>query len=284
MGNATVTALKNAGHSVLVTCRNARASSLIYAADLLNETERVSLLKEANADVIVHLAWQTDPGNFWDSPENSDWVTASYDLINRFFDSGGKRAILAGSCAEYDWSIAERPLKENSPCRPASIYGSCKLDLYRRCEQLTTEGASIAWGRLFFLMGPREHPSRFVPTILLRLLAGETAKMSHGRQIRDFLHVDDAGRAFATLVDSPIDGIVNIASGVGASLAKLAETAQCLIGLGNVDLGALPPHSPDPPKLIADIRRLRIETDFEPCFNWSSALDTCVNYWQNEMA
>lgn len=280
VGQATVAALRDAGHNVLIVGRKAGAEPLGYTANLLNRGERKLMVRKAKADALVHLAWHTCPGNFWDAPDNTDWARASHELIKYFFDAGGKRAVLAGSCAEYDWSATERPLAETARCHPRSIYGSCKLELLHQCEQMVSAGASIAWGRLFFLLGPREHPARFIPSIVRSLLDGQAANMSHGSQIRDFLHVTDAGRAFAALVDTPLNGVVNVASGVGVSLATLAKTAHKQIGRGELILGALPMRPADPQKLVADVRRLKDEVGFAWSHDWRSALDTCVEYWR----
>ena len=54
-----------------------------------------------------------------------------------------------------------------------------------------TAGLSGAGRAMFFLYGPHEHPERLVSSVILALLRGEPAKSSHGRQIRDYMHVQD---------------------------------------------------------------------------------------------
>ena len=66
---------------------------------------------------------------------------------------------------------------------------------------------------IFFLYGPHEPPGRLIPSVIQALLKGEFARCSHGRQIRDFLYVEDVAEAFVALLDSDITGPVNIASG-----------------------------------------------------------------------
>ena len=100
VGQTTVAALKEAGHNVLIVGRKAGTKPLGYTANLLNRAERELMVKKTRADALVHLAWHTCPGNFWDAPDNTDWAHASHELIKHFFDAGGKRAVLAGSCAE----------------------------------------------------------------------------------------------------------------------------------------------------------------------------------------
>ena len=105
--------------------------------------------------------------------------------------------------------------------------------------------------------------------------------MSQGTQVRDFLHIDDAGRVFAELVDKKLTGAVNIASGIGVSLADLARAAHKRIGLGQLNLGAFPIRQSDPPRLIAGIQRLRNELEFQNELDWHTALDSCIDYWRD---
>ena len=61
-------------------------------------------------------------------------------------------------------------------------------------------GRASAWGRVFFLYGPHEHPARLAPR-WRRLRRGEPAETSRGTQIRDFLHAEDVAAAFVALLD-----------------------------------------------------------------------------------
>ena len=89
-------------------------------------------------------------------------------------------------------------------------------------ERLGRRGISFAWGRIFFLHGPGEHPDRLVPSVTRALLAGEPARCTDGRQVRDFLHSSsDAAHAFAALLALRVEGPVNIASGRGCRSREL---------------------------------------------------------------
>ena len=53
---------------------------------------------------------------------------------------------------------------------------------------------------------------------------------SHGEQVRDFLHVEDVARAIVSVLDSELEGPVNIASGEAVTLKSVIETIARLIG------------------------------------------------------
>ena len=64
---------------------------------------------------LLHLAWYAEPGEYWTSPENLDWVEASLRLLRAFERRAG--AVFAGTCAEYEW---ERPRRTASRARRRS--------------------------------------------------------------------------------------------------------------------------------------------------------------------
>jgi nucleoside-diphosphate-sugar epimerase len=166
----------------------------------------------------------------------------------------------AGTCAEYDWTALTAFCPEDrTPCRPNTVYGRAKLHAADGISAVAREsGLSTAWGRLFFLYGPGEDPNRLVPAVARALRAGERAKVTEGLQVRDFLHVADAARAFVALLTSDIDGAVNIGSGIGVSLRQIVEMIERASGRRDaVDFGAIPMRPDDPPQIVADITKLR---------------------------
>ncbi|MGD1933609.1 MAG: NAD-dependent epimerase/dehydratase family protein [Candidatus Phaeomarinobacter sp.] len=276
IGRPMVRALKALGHNII---QPSHAS-----ANVLDPAQRASLIRESDADVLVHLAWQTTHGAFWTSPDNTDWRDATIALVQEFLDAGGKRVVLAGSCAEYDWTTNAVTLTENSPCVPATLYGRSKLETFQACSRLIDAGASIAWGRLFFLMGRHETPTRFMPAIIRPLLRGDTAPMSDGSGLRDFMHAEDAGSAFASLTTSNATGAINIASGTPVTLVEVARQAQALIGHGELDIGAIPSREGEPEALVADVTRLHDEVGFSPRYQLKSALEDCISFWREHDA
>lgn len=271
IGRHTVEPLRAAGHEVKAV--GSRDS------DLLDPAAVERLVDEARADVLVHLAWYAEPGAFWSSEENLRWVGASLCLLRAFAAAGGRRAVIAGTCAEYDWShtlLSER----TTPLAPSTLYGECKHALHRVAERWG--GLSLAWGRVFFLYGPGEHPARLVSSVASALARGEPASCSSGEQVRDFLHVADVGAAFAALTGSEVEGPVNVASGEGVSVRDVVTTLGELAGRPElVQLGALPQRPGEPPELVADVARLRDEVGFTPAFGLREGLERTVSWWRS---
>src|SRR5438093_4004920 len=160
-----------------------------HKADLFDAAAVAEAIKCVRPSHLLHLAWTTEPGSYWTTPDNVRWLEASLALLRAFAAHGGERVVMAGTCAEYDW--AEGICRENAtPLRPVSLYGVCKNALREVSEALAARlGLRAAWGRVFFLYGPHEHPRRLVAAVITSLLRGEPALCSEGMQRRDFLHV-----------------------------------------------------------------------------------------------
>jgi len=253
-----------------------------HRGDLLAPEGAAPVIEAVRPDVLLHLAWYVEHGSFWDSPENLRWVEASSRLLRAFADGGGTRAVLAGTCAEYDWSIAGRCVENSTPTNPHTLYGAAKHALHVLAAAYARQaGVGLAWGRLFFLLGPGEHPNRLVPSVARDLLAGRRAAVGSGSNVRDFLAVADAGDAFAALVDSEITGPVNIGSGDPVVTRDLILAVGEAAGRPDlIDFGARPEREDEPCELVASVRRLREELAWSPRMDFRAAVRAAVDAWR----
>ena len=82
--------------------------------------------------------------------------------------------------------------------------------------------------------------------------------MTEGSQVRDYLNIDDAGRALALLCKRQTDGVVNVASGQPTALRDFALTAGALLGAeSQIRMGEMPMRPNEEMYVVADIARLR---------------------------
>lgn len=254
-----------------------------HRANLLDARETAQLVAGVRPTHLLHFAWYAEPGKFWKSKENFRWLEAGIALLQRFSESGGRRAVMAGSCAEYDWDYGYCS-EAVTPCRPQTPYGTCKLALQEVLRSYSeTEKLSSAWGRLFHLYGPAEHPARLVSSVITSLLGNETAKCTHGSQIRDFMHVEDAASAFAALLDSDVEGPVNISTGTPVTLRKVVlAAADCLGMRERVHFGAIAAPEGEPPLLVGDCRRLAIEVGWHQQLELHKGMEKTVDWWKKK--
>ena len=287
IGRNTTPALLRRGYEVHAVSRTpgSPAEGLIWhRANLLDPREQRVLFEQVRPSHFVHLAWAVDPGAFWTSPENLRWVGASLELLRAFAEGGGIRVVMAGTCAEYSWG--DRDLSEAAtPILPATLYGASKDAVHRVAAQYAEqEKIELAWARVFHVYGPHEPPSRLVSSVTAALLRGQAPPLAFGASLRDYLHVADVGAAFAAVLDSSIQGAVNIGSGETVAARRIVE----LLGVecGRPDLvapGRLSDRPGNPPRICADARRLRSEVKWTSTISLEQGLRATADWWKQQL-
>ena len=287
IGRHCIADLQARGYEVhATTSRTPAASDGVHwhRADLLNGDETAALMTKVRPDSLLHLAWYAEHGKFWQALENLDWVRASIALLRAFIAGGGRRAVFAGSCAEYDW--ADGHCREDStPLRPQGLYGVSKHAFHLIAEEAARRnGISCAWGRIFFLYGPDEQPGRLMPLVVRSQLCGERFECSGGSLQRDYLYVADVASALVALLDSPLEGAVNIGSGSAVSIRAMVERIVARLGHPElVDFAARAPARGEVPLVVADTARLAGELHWAPRINIERGLDLTVEWWRQHL-
>jgi nucleoside-diphosphate-sugar epimerase len=255
-----------------------------HEVDLLRQGTSREVIRQVQPDFLLHLAWYAAPGKFWEARENVDWVRASLELLSAFAENDGKRLVGAGSCAEYESNAGECQEKE-TPLVPATLYGTCKCAFGRILDSLGRQTAlSSAWGRIFFLYGPYEHPSRLVAYVVRSLLQGEPALCSDGKQVLDFMHVEDAASAFVALLESEMEGPVNIASGRPVQVRELLQEIGNQLGRPElIRLGERESNS-EVSRIWANVDRLTKEQGWKPRYDLASGIRETIEWWRNREA
>ena len=60
-----------------------------HAADLRDSERTRRLLEDIRPTHLLHTAWYLEPGSFYESPENCEWVRISLELVQEFNKRGG---------------------------------------------------------------------------------------------------------------------------------------------------------------------------------------------------
>jgi nucleoside-diphosphate-sugar epimerase len=198
------------------------ASNFLHV-DLLGSVDFNELVRSSGTTHLLHLAWYAEHGKYWNSPLNLRWIDATVRLIEAFCLAGGQQIVLAGTCAEYDWSYGYCS-EANTPLNPATLYGIAK-DVTRRLVTAVCAEHQVpcAWGRIFLPYGPGEHSDRLIPA-LTDAFNGKRAPFGvNSSAFRDFLHVEDVADGFLTLLQGEAVGAFNICSGQPVQIAEVVK-------------------------------------------------------------
>jgi len=225
--------------------------------DLLNQSSWQALLN-CKPETVILLSWPGLP-NY----QKSYHITANLPAIIRFVEhliaAGLKRIVVAGTC--YEYGLQNGALQEYQPTEPINFYAIAKDSARRALANLCDQHEVIwSWLRIFYAYGEGQNPKSLLLSLEQAIHAGEASfSMSSGRQLRDFIAVEEVADQLLLLATHPkAAGIYNGGSGKPQSLSEVVEAKIAALG-GSIKLkrGDYPDRSDEPLAFWADMSRLK---------------------------
>lgn len=178
------------------------------------------LFSKYKPDLLFHLSWVTEHANYLDALDNLKWERATINLINSFYQSGGKRFIGLGTSLEYDWNCNIPFNEKTSPVNGNNtLYGKSKLNVFNHLE--AQKNISFIWGRVFFVFGPKQSKTRLIPTIVNNILYGGKPITINRNLKRDYISTFEIANQIILLQKSNYSGPVNICTGRSLKLGEI---------------------------------------------------------------
>lgn len=228
IGRYLVKNLAHDGIDYITIGRNAKDNNENIRFDLLSSEDLLSTLRKIKPTHLIHLAWYAEHGRYWKSPLNIDWLMATARLIEAFCQSGGKHAVVAGTCAEYDWRYGFFN-EDLTPLNPATLYGTAKNATHSLSRNICSEyGAGLSWARIFFPYGAGGSRESLIPTLCDVFSSAKPAVSVNKHVYRDLLHVSDVADAINLCSKSEAEGAINICSGQPLRLESIVRTVASL--------------------------------------------------------
>ena len=244
-----------------------------YKLDLMDHDGLRRVCRQERPTHLVHLAWYTEHGKFWSSPNNFSWFIATNSLIQEFIWAGGQHISCAGTCAEYG-TTESKFISESHEVNPSTTYGICKhLNHVVARQNVDRAGVKLAWLRIFFPYGGNDHTDRLIPT-LHKINSGLAAPISVDKSsVRDFIHVNDIATAFMCSIFGKSDGVYNVCSGKAVFISDLIEAVSACY-TKPVHIASSEDSHPIK-RLVGDSSRLRNE-GWQPKFDVLKCQQECM--------
>lgn len=238
--------------------------------NLFDKNAVKEFFKKIQPAFLLHFAWITT-GDYLTNPLNIKLVETSLNMLAAFKENGGKRAVFAGTCLEYDFK--DETLKENSPLKPVTLYAKSKNDLRIKAENFCVENdISFGWGRIFYVFGKNEKEGRLTSTLINNFKNNKTVKIHNGGLIRDYMYTKDIASAFVKFLQSDTTGAVNISTGKGIAIGEYALKFAKRMNQERF-LEIQYDKTDAPLKIIGDNTKLIKEIGFRPKYSIDNAID-----------
>ena len=282
LGNHLVQLLLKRGHAVRVFDRlcfgTSQADSLantgceFVQGDIRRLSDFPHLLE--GIEGIVHLAGlANDPSCDLDPLMALDVnLEATKTLAQQAIDADVRRFVLASSCSVYGKGVFEM-LDEESPTNPVSVYAQSKLESERALMALHCKAFEPVLARPATLFGWSQR-MRFDLAINLMVATASRNRIINvyggGSQWRPFVHVRDAARAFADMLEAPAASVSGQVFNVGSDRNnyRIIDLAHLVAGLTDNTKIDVAKEDEDQRSYNVQFGKIRRVLGFEP--EWSA--------------
>ena len=251
------------------------------------------IFRENQIESVIHLAALKQVGQSVEEPELyfKKNIVGLANLLEAMRAFSIKKLVFSSSAATYGMPDVE-VVTEDELAKPINPYGQTKL-----IGEWMTQNASRAWGlkavnlRYFNVAGAGwddladTAKMNLIPIVFAALaeskkpiVFGADYPTPDGSCIRDYVHVLDLAEAHITALkyldsaERPFDTF-NVGSGEGSSVLEVMDAIKKATG-NDFELELSPRRPGDPPRLVADVSRIKKIVNWSAKHNLQETVDS----------
>jgi UDP-glucose 4-epimerase len=288
IGSVVASQLAEAGHETVVLDDFSRGhaeavpeGTRLVRGNLL-DTDFVRETLSEGFDGVLHFAALSLVGESVEQPERyyRNNVCGTLNLLDAMRESGAGRLVFSSTAAVYG-EPQEVPIRETAPALPTNPYGSSKLAVDRLIGAVTEARRLAATSLRYFNVagasgrfGEDHHPeTHLIPLVLKAAAESSSVKIlgtdyptRDGTAVRDYIHVEDLGRAHLLALEAAEPGehrVYNLGNGAGFSVREVVEAARNVTGR-EIEAVEAARRAGDPPALVASSGEIRADLGWKP--------------------
>lgn len=265
--------------------RGAVPAGRLIEGDLMDQARLAAAFREHKIDAVMHFAAfcyvgesVTDPAKYY---QNN--IVGTLSLLDAMRTSGVKNIVFSSTCATYGEPLVV-PITEAEKQAPINPYGFTKLAIeHALADYARAYEFSYAALRYFNASGAAEDgsigedhdPETHLIPLALQVALGQREELlvfgddydtPDGTCIRDYIHVDDLGRAHIAALERLKPGIelkLNLGTGAGATVMEVIDACRRTTG-HKIPAKVVARRPGDPPALVADASLARKTLNWTP--------------------
>jgi UDP-glucuronate decarboxylase len=243
------------------------------------------------ASRVFNLACPASPAYYQKQPVQTTLTSAvgMWQVLKAARESGAR--VLQTSTSEVYGDPQVHPQAESyhghvNPIGPRACYDEGKRVAETLCFGYHLElGVEVRIARVFNSYGPRLRcgDGRVVSNFIVQALRGEPLTVyGSGEQTRSFCYVDDTVEGLLRMMESDIEGPINIGNPIEHTVLDLAERVLRLTSSrSRLERRPLPPD--DPKRRCPDISRAKHHLQWEPKVSLDDGLRETIGYFRHEL-
>ena len=260
----------------------------LVEGDLLDADSLRAAVEESRPDELYHLASPSFVPASWEKPaETLEAIAGSTaTLLEAVRDTTPQARVWVAASGAIFGDAGESPQLESTPCRPTTPYGVAKLAAHQLVGAMRTHDALFACSGIVFNHESERRPHQFVTRTITRAAAeiklGLAAEVTLGSldAVRDWSFAGDVMRGAWLMLQQERPQDYVLASGVGRTVAQLAETAFAYVGLEAeryIRIDSRLVRAPEPTPSVGDPGKAREELGWEPEVSFEQLVQRMVD-------
>ena len=252
----------------------------VIECDLLDE-KSLTFLTQVEPDYVYNLAARgvDDPNG---EPSSMFQVNTygSFTLLNKLKETRVKKFIHVGTAYEYGCNI--NPIDEEALLGPKNHYAASKLagSVYAQtfCK---TDNLPMVLVRCFTAYGPGQGRTFFIPEVITSFLEGREVEVTSGKQIRDFLYIDDLITGLLLAAKGENGEVFNIGGGKGYSVKDVVMKIGDLLDENKkIKFGAIEHRTNEIWEMVADISKIKYKLGWVPQVSLEDGLHKTILFYK----
>jgi GDPmannose 4,6-dehydratase len=247
----------------------------VLAGDLTDATSLRVAVEQTQPDELYHLASPSFIPASWERPAETMRAIAGSTgtLLEAVRDEAPQARVWVAASGAMFGEAEESPQRESTPFRPTTPYAIAKLASHQLAGAMRAHNGLYACSGIVFNHESERRPHQFVTRTIthaaaeIKLGIAEQVTLGALDAVRDWSFAGDVMRgAWLMLQQEEPDDYV-LASGVGRTVAQLAETAFACVGLEAeryVQIDSKLVRAPERTVSVGDPRKAREQLGWEP--------------------
>jgi len=253
-----------------------------FKGDISNFTLVTKLIRDA--DVVVNFAAETHVDRSISAPEAflQSNVVGTFTILEALRKVNPSARLVHISTDEVYGDILEGSFKESDALRPSSPYSASKAasDVFV-LGYARTYGLHASITRCTNNYGPYQFPEKLIPKTIIRASLGLKIPIyGTGKNIRDWIHVEDHCRAVESVMKSGKPGeIYNVSSGAEKNNLEIVRTILKSLGKDDSSLEFVEDRPGHDLRYSLDSSSLRRELGWKPLHSFEQGIEDTVQWY-----
>ncbi|WP_169055918.1 dTDP-glucose 4,6-dehydratase [Bacillus pumilus] len=237
-------------------------------------------------DAIIHFAAESHVDRSIESAELfiQTNVLGTYRMLEAVLKGKAKKLIHISTDEVYgDLELNDPAFTEQTPLSPNNPYSASKAssDLLVK-SYIHTHQLPAMITRCSNNYGPHQHEEKLIPTIIRKAINGEKIPIyGDGKQIRDWLYVEDHARAVKQVLENGTAGqVYNIGGGNEKTNLDLTKTILMQLGISHDRIAFVEDRKGHDRRYAIDASKLKRELGWTQETSFEAGIEKTINWYR----